>query len=340
MNQADIEKLAQNCFKHKPTIVLGSGASMPHGLPSMWNLQQHLIENIAPETDADLQAWQIVAERLEGDDHLEASLEDVSLSAGLIQQIVLSTWECVNAADKALFLELVRQPEGLPLGKLLQSLFHSTHKRVDIVTTNYDRVVEFACNSVGLPFQTGFTPGYFQQWESTNGIQYFRANQATRVVKVWKVHGSLDWFKTGTDELVGIPALELPGGDLIPQIVTPGLNKYEKTHGDPFRGTMHGADEALEGASSFLCYGFGFRDSHIQPKLIARCREMNVPITVLAKELTDEAKAFLANQAGSNFLGVEEHEAGCRAFTPAHPEGEVVEQPGLWTLGGFLEMVL
>mgnify|MGYP003627920624 CR=1 FL=1 len=35
MNMDDISKLAQACFQSNPTLILGSGASMPHGLPSM-----------------------------------------------------------------------------------------------------------------------------------------------------------------------------------------------------------------------------------------------------------------------------------------------------------------
>lgn len=44
-----IEKIyrsAQQCIESVPVIVVGSGASMGHGLPGMWDLAQYLIENV------------------------------------------------------------------------------------------------------------------------------------------------------------------------------------------------------------------------------------------------------------------------------------------------------
>ena len=55
-----------------------------------------------------------------------------------------------------------------------------------------------------------------------------------------------------------------------PLIVTRGVSKYERTHDEPFRSAIQGADAALDAASSFLCVGYGFRDHHIQPKIVER----------------------------------------------------------------------
>jgi len=137
-----------------------------------------------------------------------------------------------------------------------------------------------------------------------------------------------------------LPVFELPLSTYTPLIVTPGLNKYEKTHEDPFRTTINGADDALTHASAFFCVGFGFRDQHIHPKIIERCRERNVPTVVLAHTLTDEAKDFLKNKTGTNYMGIEQSGTGSRVYTYHQPDGVDEADADLWSLPGFNELVL
>ena len=340
MTEEQITKTAQSCFQGCPTIVLGSGASMPHGLPSMGDLSTYLCTNVETDSDAEGDAWLLVKTALANGDHLEAALEGKSLPPSLLSKIVGLTWRCVNEKDMRL-LEPAASNGDFSLGNLLSRLFSSTHSEVHVVTTNYDRVAEFACNSKNVLFQTGFAPGYVQSWESTGRVRMMHGGKAARVVKIWKIHGSLDWFHTADERTVGLPVFELPSEDqYTPLIVTPGLNKYEKTYEDPFRTTINGADAALKAASAFLCVGFGFRDQHIHPKLIERCRERNVPTVVLARTLTEEAKDFLKNKAGMNYLGIERSDSGSRVYSHTCPNGIDVPTPDLWSLDGFNNLVL
>ena len=258
----------------------------------------------------------------------------------LLQKIVRETWNCVNEKDAEVFFGLAKDPAAFPMGRILSALFQSTNVAVHVVTTNYDRVIEFACNSAGLLFNTGFTPGYLQTWQVSGGLGFMVGGKPTRLVKIWKVHGSLDWFQTADETVVGLPVFQLPDETHLPMIVTPGLNKYEKTHQDPFRSTINGADAALRGASAFLTIGFGFRDQHIHPKIIQRCKEKNVPIVVLARTLTDEAKSFLECSAGQNYIGIESDNAeGSRAYTKDHPNGFYIPDRELWSTEGFMSLV-
>jgi hypothetical protein len=70
----EISKVAQACFQGCPIIVLGSGASMPHGLPSMADLSNYLRDNIKVESEAEKDAWLLVNTALANGDHLEAAL--------------------------------------------------------------------------------------------------------------------------------------------------------------------------------------------------------------------------------------------------------------------------
>lgn len=313
---------------------------MPHGLPSMGALSDYLRDNIEAEGDAEEEAWTLVRAALAHGDHLEGALEGKTLPNTLLAKIVGLTWQCVNEKDMALLNLAASNGGDFSLGQLLAGMFNSTQNEVHVVTTNYDRVAEYACNSLGVLFQTGFAPGYVQKWESTGRVRFSHGVKSSRVVKIWKVHGSLDWFRTADERTVGLPVFELPPAEYAPLIVTPGLNKYEKTYEDPFRTTINGADTALKSASAFLCVGFGFRDQHIHPKIIERCREKNVPIVVLARTLTEEAKDFLKNKAGTKYLGIELAGDGSRAFSPGSPDGVEVAVADLWSLPGFNNLVL
>lgn len=306
----------------------------------MNELSKFLCENLHADDSADKKAWYSVSSALANGDHLELALDGKTLPDSLLSKIVALTWRCVNEKEIALLEISALNSEEFDLARLLSEMLNSTHNEVHIVTTNYDRVAEYACNSKGILFQTGFAPGYVQKWESTARVAFLHGGRKSRVAKIWKVHGSLDWFRTSDEKIVGLPVFKLPPSTLTPLIVTPGLNKYEKTHEDPFRTTINGADNALRNASGFLCVGFGFRDRHIHPKIIERCQEKNVPIVVLAKALTEEAKAFLSNKAGTRYLGIEATDHGSKVYSPAYPLGLELESGGLWTLSGFNKLVL
>ena len=339
MNMDGISKLAQACFQSNPTLILGSGASMPHGLPSMGDLQQYLRDNIVTDGN-DEDAWLLVRTALSQGDHLEAALEGKTLPASLISKIVFATWTCMNDKDHEIFLRAINEIVPFPLGALLKAQFSSSHTIINVVTTNYDRVVEYACNAAGIMHSTGFTPGYYQYREDSDKVIIYRSNKPARTVRIWKVHGSLDWFSRTDGTTIGLPIFKLPGDNLTPEIVTPGLNKFEKTHQEPFRSSIAGADRSLEHAEGFLCVGFGFRDPQIEPKLIERCREKNVPVVVLARTLSDQAKVFLKDNAGKRYLGIEKNGTGSKVYTNVHPDGVEVGEPDLWGLDGFGMLVM
>ena len=334
-----VARLAQKCFSSNPVVVLGSGASLPHGLPGMSELQAALVAGIHTGNPEEESAWQAVQDALNRGDHLEKALTDSTLPASLVIKIIQATWRCINLKDRDVYLRALAGTESFSVSKLFQRLFQSSNTTINIVTTNYDRVAEYASDSAGLAHSTGFVPGYIQTREGTDRVKLYRGAKAARTVRIWKVHGSLDWFEREDGTAVSAPLFEEPPAPLIPLIVSPGVSKFQRTHDEPFRSAIQGADLALEHAKGYVCVGFGFRDTHIEPKLVERCRQTNVPITVLAKVLTDEAKAFLKSKAGTSYLAFEEAADGTRAYTHEHPLGLEIPYKDFWSLDGFLTLV-
>lgn len=338
MLQMDIEtiaKSAQKCIENNPVIILGSGASIPHGIPGMHKLSEYLKDNVAPEEETDREAWMEVQDELQRGAHLEQALSKVSLPGSLVDCILNHTWTFIARYDYDVFMRSARGEEKYPLADLLHQLSRSTNTQLHIVTPNYDRIAEYAVDVSQMIHATGFAPGYIRRREGAERYSFRRGSYPQRTVRIWKVHGSLDWFEDPESVPISLPISEsLPTG-LLPLIVTPGVSKYERTHDEPFRSVIQGADSALQDASSFICIGYGFRDSHIQPKLVERCRQMHVPIIILARSLTDEARQFIANGAGDNFLALEDADGGTRCYSNEELNSFVIPATRFWSLDQF-----
>jgi len=338
-----VEKIAifaQDCVRKHPVIILGSGASIAHGLKGMGELAQFLIENIEVDYGEEGDSWLLIKTALTHGDGLEETLLKTAAPISLVRKIVHLTWQAIAEDDLALMGRAARGEERFNLSKLLQGIFKSVHMVTHIVTPNYDRVAEYATDMAGYFHTSGFAPGIIRLRDGNSPISIRKGSDTVRTVKIWKVHGSLDWFIDSKGRIMSLPISGKLPREFEPLIVTPGVSKYERVHDEPFRSAIQGADRALEQAASLLCIGYGFRDRHIQPQIIERCRQRNIPILVLAHTLTEEAKSFLKNGAGQAYMALEKNGNGTRIFSPSYPEGTTISKPDLWSFNSFNDMVL
>lgn len=304
----------------------------------MGDLAPWLSENIVASDDEEKTSWSSVQNSLREGNHLEAALERNSLPDRLVAKVVRSTWNFIAKDDYSLLKTTIENENVFPLQKLFSGLFRSTNRNINVITTNYDRVVEYAADTGGYLTHTGFLPGYLRRADGAEGLSFRQGSASARTVTIWKVHGSLDWFSDAFGNVLSLPLTnDLPKG-LTPLIVTPGVSKYQRTHDEPFRSAIQGADSAISAATAFLCVGYGFRDSHIHPKLITQCRVHDTPILVAAKSLTSEAKDFLRNNAGRFYLALEDHECGTMVYSRDYPDGAVVKDGKYWELPALNEL--
>lgn len=335
-----VARAAQACFQQHPVVILGSGASVPHKIRGMGELATFLLENVTASEGQEADAWLLIRTALVNGDGLEEALLKTASPPSLVQKIVALTWKAIAVDDLGVMSRAIQGEETFHLSRLIQGMLRTTHTVMNIVTPNYDRVAEYATDMAGYVHATGFVPGLIRTREGTDAVAIRRGAHPARTVRIWKVHGSLDWFVGPNGQVVSLPiSAELPE-KFDPLIVTPGVSKFERTHDEPFRSAIQGADAALEAASSFLCVGYGFRDRHIQPKIVERCRQKNVPIVILARTLTDEAKMFLAMSAGQAYLALERDGDGTRIYSPDNPAGVTVARPNCWSLESFNNFVL
>jgi SIR2-like domain len=336
------QEFAQSAISLTPVLILGSGASAAHGIPGMWPLARHLANVLRPSDwiASEQLEWDSFLVRLQAKDDLETALQAIRPSDRQTQFIAAQTREFLMPADLKVLGELLADRRRLPLSRLFKHLFTSTHRTLHVVTPNYDRLAEYAADAAEFSTFTGFSQGYLQTRASHPDTRIAVRGEPTRTVCVWKVHGSLDWFQDAQKQIVGIRDSTAPPADFTPLMITPGIEKYRLTHGEPFRTIFGCSDKALEDARAYFCVGYGFNDEHVQTKLIERCERDSVPLVVITKELTATAKSFLAGGRCRRYLALEESTAGARAYSHAEPAGFDVPGPPIWQLDRFLDMTI
>lgn len=333
-------KQLQEWTNKVPLVILGSGASVSFGLPSMWALGEHLKNSISfSYTDDQIQFAEFLVQ-LDKLKDLELALQELRIRPKVLNEIIFKTWELVNKHDLEAYDQFVGNKIEFPLAELTKYLVYPTDKKLSIITTNYDRLPEYAASIAGAFICNGFAQNYLGHF--TNQIHQSNIKSLkgfSGQVNIWKVHGSLDWFKTQQEQDVQLPLRHTIPADLKPSIVTPGLSKYFETQLEPFRTILTQADSEIENANSFLCIGYGFNDIHVQPKLITQIKN-NKPIIVISKEITPKTKqAIIDNKSRAYILIEEANTTDTRIYSSLFTTPEIIPNVSYWTLGEYIKLI-
>ncbi|MDK2855960.1 MAG: hypothetical protein PWQ86_1173 [Bacillota bacterium] len=161
----------------------------------------------------------------------------------------------------------------------------ASRERLHIFTTNYDRLLEYACDMLGLRILDRFVGQLLPVFRSSRlGVDFHYCPPGIRgeprylegVVRITKLHGSIDWRRdekgSGRHEIVryGIPfgAMEsdayiasCPGNSII---IYPNPAKDIETLEYPYADLFRDFAAALCQPNTVLVtYGYGFGDAHI-----------------------------------------------------------------------------
>lgn len=259
MDIDEIYKTIQDYLKEPPLVIWGSGATAGFGLPGMWTLKEEIGKALPSfdKTCTDLEAEL-------GKDKYDADLPR-------IRRIIR---EVVCAADIKTKENLLKNCEEFDGIRRLTQFCHDPHPKVmNVVSTNYDRILEYVWGYYGLQFTDGFDQHELSEFDENR----FKDKD---IINLMKVHGSLDWFDVDHD----VRKITTDFG-YDPVMIPPGKNKYRTTHKSPYRELMQKSDDAIKRASSFLVVGFGFNDEHITP-LVSKKTKAGTPIVVVTMKVT------------------------------------------------------
>ena len=340
MEIEDLLKLIQDWTNRVPLIILGSGASVPFNLPSMWTLGEHLKKSISFTEPDDINQFEEFKVTLDKVKDLEATLLQIQLRPNVLEKVIFETWSLVNMHDIKAFENLLERKIDFPLAELITHLLKAAQRKVSIVTTNYDRLAEYAASLSNAFICTGFSQNFIGHF--SKGIHkqdLTKLSGFNGQVNIWKVHGSLDWFKSHEDIDIALPfRLAIPR-DNKPLIVTPGLSKYYETQLEPFRTIFTEADNEIESATSFLCIGYGFNDIHVQPKLIAKIKS-GKPIIVITKVLTPKTKQAIIDTGCKQYILLEEANGkDTRVYSSSFSGELIIPDVNYWALSEYLKLI-
>jgi hypothetical protein len=256
--------------------------------------------------------------------------------------IVTQTVEFLLPAERGVIAEVVKGRRQLRLTAFLKHVLKPT-SGLPILTTNYDRLIEVACEAAGFHVDTtaiGLYAGSFDHERSCMAScrGHHQVGRRTVVLDhypraaILKPHGSLDWFRIGGDPIrcsVDIDADRL--------IITPGLNKYKAGYSAPFDKHRDLANDHIKRASRLLVVGYGFNDDHLQGHLIKRIRD-GTPTLVLTRTRNATIESLAVESPNCVSLSRPLNSTGFAALSKdtdfQHPA------PELWDLGVLSKEVL
>lgn len=306
MEVKDIFQQIQAIKDSNPVIVLGSGASISYGIPGMGALANVLRDYFKANAFTDPKSKDSVdsfLNSLSKGKGLEDALLDVKVTEEVENAIVQVVWNVISKADKNVYTQFVLGMD-INLKTLFDHIIYNDPKKVvNVVSTNYDKIAEYAACQTNAYVNVGFTNGLLGRLkEDIISLPKKPENDYTGFINILKVHGSLDWFKKD-GQIVNYPnTCEIPSA-CTPCIITPGTNKYERTQQEPHRQLLSTVDKVFAAANGYMCIGYGFNDQHVHPMLLKNARGKKAKILIVTKEITDSIKANVIDK-GVDYIAI------------------------------------
>lgn len=156
-------------------------------------------------------------------------------------------------------------------------------KRLKLFTTNYDLAFETASSNTGTIIIDGFeyaNPSYFNpMWFSYDIVnrrltQDRVAGYIPNVMQLYKIHGSIDWFKIQgrVGKITGTSLLNIDQS-YDPVFIYSDINKFQKSYESPYLDMMSAFLSALQQPkTALLCLGFGFNNKYINDAITMALR--------------------------------------------------------------------
>lgn len=307
--------IIQNYLKTPPVIIWGSGATVPFGLPSMNTLNGILKDNI---TEFDKEC-----------DNLEVELGKDKYHE-VMPQIRNLIWHAISKVDNEVLQNLLisNSDDYNGIKKLVEKISDAHPKVTNIITTNYDRIIENVLSFHGIPFTDGFLGKELSLFDES-------LFSSKNIVNIVKVHGSLNWFDFGGE----IRYLQNNIESSVPQIICPGKNKYQEAYKSPYRELIQKSDLFINSADSFLVVGFGFNDEHLTPRIKSKIKK-GTPIVVITKIITETCLTEL--ESAEKYVLLEDDGDNKTKVTVKERNSEkqiIILEGNFWSLNNFVEII-
>ncbi|UCH70610.1 MAG: SIR2 family protein [Candidatus Bathyarchaeota archaeon] len=295
------ETLTHRLREPNIAFLLGGGASFCAGLPGifqMMDLVRPKLSNVTRSTfeeiiqfltDNDIEnpnIEEVLSElyyRLSGTGLKDHKRERFKVTFQEVCQCIQNILRVDDATEyhKDFMLRIVSRRETEPAKKA---------PSVQIFTTNYDLLIELACEESNIVVINGFEGFFSRRWKpscfdydigkATTHTQTPRFEASARHIRLYKLHGSLSWFEDNGHFYEEKPALESKG---TPLIIYPSRLKYAESIRPPFDWLFHRFNAVVSSTKLLVCIGYRFADKNINQYIFTGL-DKGLSLLALSKE--------------------------------------------------------
>ena len=291
-----IEDIKQrNLSKHNmPKLIVGTGLSMIYGVPGMGALADYLNSEINKSADSSLKdMWnkRYIDIKSKG---LEAGLANLTpTETVLVDTIKPMTANYILESEEKIHSVILEKNTGF--SKLLMYLSGTVsvnNKVIDIMTPNYDRIIEILCDKLSIGLISGFIGNLYCRFNRNllkQPMEFYNCKKNTWV-RLFKPHGSINWINEAGNEYLTNDYDVLKGKAEYIDIVTPGSSKYKAgMTNNTFRCMREEFHALLDSDDNYslLIYGYGFNDDHFDTVLFDNFQRN---VLILSRDVKQEIK--------------------------------------------------
>lgn len=284
----------QDFFQENTVTIVGSGLSAAEGIPGMQSLAMELQDKLPYKISekADTDNWKAISDRLKEGEGLEVALHNEKPTSIVEEKIRETTAAFIRSSERKALNNVLSGGARFRFSDYLQR-FNIRNNGLTVITTNYDRLVEYSCEMNGIRVDTLFVGKYICQFSPDESKYSFcksiyKLKGQSRVeyspkVTVLKPHGCLSWYQIDGCAR-SVPHLEKDNC----LIITPGINKYREGYNEPFDTHRARANAAIDSALRYIIIGYGFGDDHLETHLLRQLNS-NKPALIITHTLSDKA---------------------------------------------------
>ncbi len=275
-----------------PKLIVGTGLSMIYGVPGMEALAEHLGKEIDKSSIKELkQIWKKHYRDI-SINGLEAGLAGLTETENILVDAIKSiTARYILESEEKLHTAILEKNTGFcRLMVYLSNTVSVGKKVIDIMTPNYDRIIEIVCDKLGIGVITGFQGSLYSKFSKKllkQPTEIYNCKNCTWV-RLFKPHGSINWINEDGNVYLTNDYEILKGKANYIEIVTPGSSKYKvELINNTFRCMREEFNELLnpEDNYSLLIYGYGFNDDHFNTALFESFQKN---VLILARDVKQE----------------------------------------------------
>lgn len=336
-----LKEKIQEFFQENTVTIVGSGLSAAEGIPGMNSLAKYLIAELPSRIvdHSDDGVWKKISSALAAGEDLESALLHNAPTERLEMIIRDLTARHVGDAEKTITQEVIQGRKTLRFSEYLDR-FNLRNDGLTVITPNYDRLIEYACEFNKVRVDTMFIGNYFAHFNPNQSKYMFcegrtkhnntlKFKYAPRVT-LFKPHGCLSWHMID-GEPYSIPDSSVEDS----LIITPGLNKYHKGYSSPFDVHRAKANDAIDAADRYIVIGYGFNDDHLETHLV-RQLQRGKPALIVSRSLREKTRDLV--KQNNNILGIcRGHNEGTEVLTSVGQD--FFDDINLWDLHEMIREV-